>query len=225
MSGEELWTMAGWAGQSGGTGASTGILADSTLVYYNYYDNQLYAVGKGPSSITIAVNPGITSQGKSVQITGTVTDTSAGAKSLVEKGVFNIVPAVSDQSQSAWMEYIYMQKPMPSNVVGVSVNIFATDANGHTEQITTVVSDSSGLFHYKWTPPQEGEYTITAVFDGSNSYYGSSATTAVGVDQASATAVVDNPSSTSTETLLIAAAAAVIVIAVIVAALVLRKRK
>jgi outer membrane protein assembly factor BamB len=233
MSGEELWTMAGWAGQSGGTGASTGILADSTLVYYNYYDNQLYAVGKGPSSITIAVNPGITSQGKSVQITGTVTDTSAGAKSLVEKGVFNIVPAVSDQSQSAWMEYIYMQKPMPSNVVGVSVNIFATDANGHTEQITTVVSDSSGLFHYKWTPPQEGEYTITAVFDGSNSYYGSSATTAVGVDQASAnpietespSAVVDNPSSTSTETLLIAAAAAVIVIAVIVAALVLRKRK
>jgi len=235
--GNEIWTMTGWAGQSGGMGTSTGILADGTFVYYNYYDNQLYAVGKGSSSTTVAVNPGVTSQGNSVQITGTVTDTSAGAKSLVESGQFNIVPAVSDQSQTAWMEYLYMQKPMPSNVAGVTVNIFATDANGNTEQIATVQSDSSGLYHYKWTPPQEGEYIITAAFDGSNSYWGSSATTAVGVDGASANPIataspatspsagVDNPGSTSTETLLIAGAAAVIVIAVIAAALVLRKRK
>jgi len=234
FSGEELWTVMGWAGQSGGTGTSTAVQANGKLVYYNYYDNQLYCMGKGPSETTISANPGVTSKGASVQISGTVTDISEGAKSLVESGEFNIVPAVSDVSQNVWMEYLYMQKPIPTSVIGVTVNLFVTDESGNTEQIATVTSDENGLYHYKWTPSEEGEYTIVACFEDTNSYYGSSAATAVGVDQASASvpssttspAAVNDPSSpTSTESLLIAGVAAVIIIAVIAAALVLRKRK
>ena len=50
--GEEIYKMLSWAGQSGGPGSSTSILADGFLTYYNYYDNQIYSVGKGPSKTT-----------------------------------------------------------------------------------------------------------------------------------------------------------------------------
>jgi outer membrane protein assembly factor BamB len=246
--GQELWTMLSWVGQSGGGGTSTSILADGVLCYYNYYDSQIYAIGKGPSAVAVQALPGV---GNTVTIQGTVTDISAGAKNLVQSGKFNIVPAVSDVSEGPWMEYLYMQKPMPTNATGVPVNIFVTDASGVTTQIATVTSDSSGLFCFGWTPSQTGTYKITAVFDGSNSYWSSSATTAVAVNPIQA-AVTTQPTTTptettqpsqtptvtatptvaptpgtgiSTETLLIAGAAIVIIIAVIASALVLRKRK
>ena len=54
-------------------------------------------------------------------IKGTVTDISAGTKQDQQAARFpNGVPAVSDESQSAWMEYVYMQKPRPTNVTGVT---------------------------------------------------------------------------------------------------------
>jgi hypothetical protein len=51
--GQEISKMLSWAGQSGGPGSSTSILADGSFVYYNYYDNQIYNVGKGPSQTTV----------------------------------------------------------------------------------------------------------------------------------------------------------------------------
>ena len=155
---------------------------------------------------------------------------------------------MSDADQAEWMQYIYMQKPMPTNATGVPVNIFATNANGQTEQIATVTSESNGMFYYAWKPSATGTYTINAVFDGSNSYWGSNDATAVAVDTAAVvtpvptetptatetpiatptvtpTAVPQPDSGVSTETLLIASAAIIIVVAVIAAALVLRKRK
>ena len=45
------------------------------------------------------------------------------------------VPAVSDDSMSAWMEYVYMQKPRPTDTIGVPVTISVIDANGNYRQI------------------------------------------------------------------------------------------
>lgn len=66
--------------------------------------------------------------GDSVVIQGTVMDISAGTKQNQQAADFpNGVPAVSDYSMSAWMEYVYMQKPKPANATGVAVSIDAID--------------------------------------------------------------------------------------------------
>jgi hypothetical protein len=41
-----------------------------------------------------------------------------------------------------------------------------------------------------WTPPITGKYTITATFEGSNSYWPSSAETAIGVTEATASPAI-----------------------------------
>ncbi len=253
FTGQELWTLLGWAGQSGGPGTSTSILADGFLVYYNYYDNQIYSVGKGPSDTTLNIVDDVVAKGQSVMIKGTVTDICAGAKQLVQNGEFNIVPAVSDTSQGPWMEYLYMQKPCPTGATGVPVTIFATDPNGNTNQIGEVTSDSNGMFALKWTPTMEGTYKINAVFQGSNSYWPSSAETAIGVDPAAPvaqptatptavptvapTAVPATPTATPSVAptsgpgaglgveYYIAIAAVVIIIAIVAVAVLLRRRK
>ncbi len=249
--GAEIYKMLGWSGQTGGRGTSTAVLADGVLCYYNYYDNSIYAVGKGPSAITVDAPLTNIARGQSVTIRGTVTDVSAGAKQKIQDGLFNVVPAISDESQAAWMEYIYMQKPMPTDATGVTVKLTTLDPNGNTVDIATVTSDSSGLFYTNWTPQIEGSYKIIATFAGSNSYWGSTATTAMSVGPAPSaspiptTTIAPTPSSTVTPTGTIAPTpspavnptssantaiyigiAAVIIIAVIVAAaLVLRRRK
>jgi hypothetical protein len=83
------------------------------------------------------------------------------------------------------MAYVYMQKPCPAEVMGVQVTLTAFDANGNAENIGTVTSDGAGVFKKMWTPQNEGEYTIVASFDGSDSYWRSYAETAVGVGPAS----------------------------------------
>ncbi len=191
--GQEIWTMLGWAGQSGGPGLSTGILADGTFVYYNYYDNQLYAVAKGPSAVTVDAPLTAVTAGQSITIRGTVTDICAGAKQLVADGKFNIVPAVADANMAEWMEFLYMQKPMP-NANGVSVKLVAVDANGNSMDIGTAVSDSSGIYALTWTPTASGQYKIVAAFEGSNSYWPSCAETALSVSAAAAApAPVETP--------------------------------
>ena len=57
-------------------------------------------------------------------------------------------------------------------------------SHGDVIDIGTVTSDSGGLFKKTWTPPSEGEYTVYATFDGSSSYYGSNAETALSVTKA-----------------------------------------
>ena len=74
-----------------------------------------------------------------------------------------------------WMEYVYMQKPKPTDVTGVTVSIDVIDANGNQRTIGTTTSDSSGAFSYAWTPDIEGKYTVIASFTGSESYWPSSA--------------------------------------------------
>jgi hypothetical protein len=238
--GKEVYSMLGWSGQTGGQGGSTAVLADGFLAYYNYYDGQIYVVGKGPSATSVEAPLASITQGQSLIIKGTVKDESPGAKGK---------PAVSDESMGPWMEYIYMQKPIPANVTGVPVKLTAVDSSGAAVEIATVTTDISGMFYYKWTPQAAGAYKIIASFGGSNSYWPSYAETAVGVDTAPSPSVQPtspppiitpppvtaspSPSPTSApppteapNTALYVGIAAVIIIAAVAAvALFLRRRK
>ena len=105
-------------------------------------------------------------------------DISAGTKQNEQAADFpSGVPAVSDPSQSQWMEYVYMQKPMPTNATGVPVTISVIDSNNNLRQIGTATTNTSGMYTLTWTPDIQGNYTVIATFGGTNSYYPSSAET------------------------------------------------
>jgi hypothetical protein len=183
--GTEISKMLGWAGQSGGPGSSTSILADGFFVYYNYYDNSIYCMGKGPSQTTVSASPKVSVFGSSVLIEGTVNDISAGTNQKEQAARFpSGVPAVSDASVSDWMEYVYMQQARPANTTGVPVQIFVVDANGNYRSIGTTTSDATGFYSLQWNPDIEGKYTVYAQFMGTESYWPSSATTSFAVDAA-----------------------------------------
>jgi outer membrane protein assembly factor BamB len=242
--GKELWTLTGWGGYPSRTGAAT---ADGFFVYFNCYDSQIYCIGKGPSATTVDAPMTAVPAGTGVVIRGTVTDQSPGAKA---KGT----AAVSDESMKEWMEYMYMQKTKPKDTTGVNVKITAIDPNGNLIPIGEATSDSSGLFSYLWkTPNIPGKYTITATFEGTNSYWPSSAETAMAVDPAietspavitptpqstasptpiqttppapTPTTVINPPTSESTTTVYVAIAATVVIVVIAAAAILMRKRK
>jgi outer membrane protein assembly factor BamB len=183
--GEEIWTMMGW-----GTGMYVGqgdIVADGYYVYLNCYDMQIYSVGKGPSSMTVEAPKAAIELGKSLVISGTIMDISAGTKQNEQAARFpNGVACVSDESQSSWMEYVYMQKARPTNATGVQVNLSVVDANGNYREIGVATSDSDGYYSYNWKPDIEGEYTVYASFAGSESYWSSHAVTSFAVDPTTA---------------------------------------
>jgi len=165
-----------WAG-IGSFGAEGFPVADGYMAYLNTYDMQVYCIGKGPSATTVSAPQTEIAQGTRVLLTGTVTDQSAGAKALLQSSEFNVVPAISDQSMGAWMQYLYMQKPKPTNATGVTLKLTATDPNGNFQVICTATSNSLGNYAIAWTPPVPGLYTVTATFEGTNGYYGSEAGT------------------------------------------------
>ena len=196
QTGEELWTINDF---------NMGLaVADGYLVSGNAYDNMVYCYGKGPSAATVTASPKVSAAGSSVLIEGTVTDQSTGAAGT---------PAIADQDMSLWMEFLYMQQERPANVHGVPVKLVAIDANGNSQDIGAVTSDSDGLFKKVWTPSAAGEYTIVATFEGSGSYGSSYAETAVGVSVAAATPAPEEAPAYSTTDI-------VIIVAVIVAILI-----
>ncbi len=160
------------------------------LLSLNAYDNQIYAWGKGPSATSVAASPKVTVHGNSVMIEGTVTDISAGTnRNDVAANFPNGLPCVSDESMSKWMEYAYMQQAKPEDVEGVKVFLKIQDPNGDWYS-TYVTTDENGVFSHMWAPAIVGEYKVTAMFEGSNSYWPSEAATTFGVDQAPAAADV-----------------------------------
>ena len=178
FTGEEIWTVDGYGSQ----GAMA--IADGYLIYLNLYDMQIYCVGKGPSATTVTIQDNVLAKGDTVLITGTVIDESPGTKQNEQAARFpNGVPAIADEYQDEWMGYLYMQKPMPQNVEGVNVTLIIRDPHGDYYS-ATVTTDSNGMFSHMWTPGVVGEYHVTALFEGSESYYSSQATTAFGVDEA-----------------------------------------
>ncbi len=148
------------------------------MTILNAYDNQIYAYGMGPSKTTVTAPDPVTSVGSPMVIRGTVMDVSAGSQQAAVAADFpNGLPCVSDASMSQFMETVYMQQPMPNNITGVPVTLSVLDANGNYRQIGTTTTNSLGTFGFTWTPDVPGAYTVTATFAGSNSYYGSSAST------------------------------------------------
>jgi hypothetical protein len=186
--GQLIWAMAGWVYPS------SMAVADGVLAYLNNYDESFYAVGQGPTQTTVSAPSASIQMGRSLVITGTVYDVSAGSQQTVTKANFpNGLPAVSDASMSQWMEYVYMQKSMPTNVTGVTVQLAVIDANGNYRPIGTTTTDATGKYSFQYTPDITGKYTVVASFAGSQSYYGSSDESSFAVDAAATAA----PSSTS----------------------------
>jgi hypothetical protein len=167
----------------------TSAIASGYLAFLNCYDEQIYCYGQGPSAMTVTAPDTAAPLGTPVVIRGTVTDVSAGTQQQAQAANFpNGVPVVSDASMNQWMEYVYMQKPMPSNVKGVPVSISVIDSNNNTRQIGSTTSDSSGMFTFAWASDITGSYTVIASFAGSNSYYPSSAETSFVATAAAPTA-------------------------------------
>ena len=74
-----------------------------------------------------------------------------------------------------------MNQRAPSDAMGVDVKLETRDPNGNTYEIDTVTADANGFYSCDWQPPVPGKYTIVATFEGSASYYGSVAETAISV--------------------------------------------
>ncbi len=163
-------------------------ISDGVMTTLNAYDNQIYAYGQGPTQLTVtAPDVGVTTE-TPITIRGTITDISAGTQQEAQAANFpNGVPCVSDQSQTAWMEYVYMQQPAPNNATGVPIAINVVDANGNLRQIGTTTSDATGTFSFNWTPDIPGHYSVIATFAGSEAYYGSSAATSFYASEPAAT--------------------------------------
>jgi hypothetical protein len=218
-----IWDMSGWAYPM------TFATADGVLIYWNNYDAQIYAVGKGPTAMTVTAPDAAVAEGSSITIKGTVTDISAGTKQQEQAARFpNGVPAVSDEAQAQWMEYVYMQKGRPMNTTGVTVTLNVVDANGNFRPIGTTTTDD-GFFSYNWMPDIPGKYTVYASFDGSESYWPSHAVTAFSVDPTAPTPTPTQAPPQSAADMYFVPAVAGLLIAIIVVGLViilvlLRKR-
>ena len=226
--GEELWTVKSWACVGGFSDFGFPI-ADGQLVYLNAYDMKVYSLGQGPSAMTVTAPDTASNVGTPVVIRGTVMDISTGTTQDEQSARFpNGVPCVSDQSESAWMEYVYMQKVKPSNTTGIEVTLNVVDNNGNYRTIGTTSTDSSGMFTYAWTPDIEGAYIVVATFAGTNSYYGSTAETSFYASAAAATPTPQATPGTSIADQYFAPAIAGLFVAMIVGfavvILVLRKR-
>jgi outer membrane protein assembly factor BamB len=145
-SGEVLWQISlrgtDWGGNP--------VIGDSIIAMYNTYDQQIYALGKGPSAMTVSIQDDVVSLGNSVLIKGTITDVSPGLTDVGLTARFpSGVPVVADEDMSAWMEYVYMQFPRPE-ASGVDIRLEMIDSNGVATEIGWTKSDSSGFFKVSW---------------------------------------------------------------------------
>jgi hypothetical protein len=202
-------------------------IAEGSLILYNNYDGQVYCYGKGPTALTVTAPDAGVRPDQSVVIRGTVTDISAGTNQNEPATRFpHGVPAVGDENQSRWMEYVYMQQPKPDNTIGVKVSINVIDQNGNYRNIGQTTTDSDGFFTFNWKPDIAGSYTVYASFEGSKSYYPSHAETSFVVDEplVSPTAQPQVLAQTPFELYFAATAVAIILAIAILGVLLLRKR-
>ncbi|MFB3889850.1 MAG: PQQ-binding-like beta-propeller repeat protein [Candidatus Bathyarchaeia archaeon] len=174
--GKLLWSIAGKL--------RMGAVSNGYYTSLQSLDGQIYTFGKGPSATTVSAPQAGVRKGEPVMITGTVTDQSPSSKGT---------PAISDESMTPWMEYLYMQRPRPTNATGVPVKVTCYDPNGNFQAIGTVTSDDGGSFGIAFTPPLEGSYYIRATFEGTQSYGDSYATTYMVVGPAAPAPAVVTP--------------------------------
>jgi hypothetical protein len=223
--GEPVWSILGFNIES------PPAISDGVMTTLNCYDNQIYAYGMGPTKVTVTAPSIEVTTSTPITISGTVTDISAGSlQNAVAANFPNGLPCVSDDSMTPFMEAVYEQQAMPHNITGVPVTISVTDSNGNYRDIGTTTSNAYGTYSLTWTPNISGDYSVTATFAGTQSYYPSSAATAF---HASSTPTTPAPttaaaSNFATTTDFMIGVAAIIVVIIIIGAilamLMLRKR-
>lgn len=190
--GSEVWRVNGmfrltrWGGNS--------VIGDSIIATMDTYDQRIYAIGKGPTQTTLVSPTTSVEFGKSIIIQGRITDISPGTSTTAMQLRFpNGVAAVSDDSMSDWMLYVYKQFEMPANATGVELSIDVVDANNNYRHIGTTTSDASGAYSFAWQPDISGQYTVYVTFAGSDAYYGSYAQTAYYVEEEPAATATPTP--------------------------------
>jgi hypothetical protein len=221
--GSLIWSILGFDVTNSAT------IVDGVVTVLNAYDNQLYSYSQGPTAMTVTAPDVGATTATPITIRGTISDISAGTKQEAQAANFpNGVPVVSDESMSAWMEYVYMQQPCPTNATGVPISINVLDANGNFREIGKTTSNADGTFSLTWTPDISGDYSVTAIFAGSNSYYPSSASTSFHASETAPTPTpTQAPAQSVVDTYFVPAVAAIIIAIAIgfaITILVLRKK-
>ncbi|MCW4055035.1 MAG: PQQ-binding-like beta-propeller repeat protein [Candidatus Bathyarchaeota archaeon] len=218
--GEEIWRVNGlfrktdWGGDP--------IMGDSVIAMYNSYDQRVYAIGKGPSALTVSAAPKFSVDGDSVLVEGMVTDVSPGTNDLdITMRFPNGVPAVSDESQGEWMKHVYCQFERPADITGVEVTISVLDPNNNSYEVGTATTDASGTFCCEFIPEVPGLYTVIATFKGSASYYGSYAETYLKVNEAPSPTPCPTPTPEPMTDLYVTGFGAGMIIAIVVVGLLL----
>ena len=224
--GEEIWKLDSYVNEFSTN--SYGI-ADGYAVWLNSLDNSIYSVGRGPSQTTVSAPQAGIDLGNSLIISGNVFDVSAGSKQDEQIARFpSGLPIASDASMTDWMGYVYQQKPLPTNFLGVTVDISVVDANGNFRSIGTATTDAKGNYNLVWKPDISGNYQVVASFAGTNGYWPSSDTTAFTVMEAHPTAApTASPAPSAADMYLLPGIVGIIVAIVVcfvITILVLRKR-
>jgi hypothetical protein len=225
--GEQLWTISDY---TGGFMTISFAMADGYCTFFNGYDNQIYTVGKGPTTLTVEAPTLSAAYNQPIMIQGTVYDVSSGTTqdelaARFAKGV----PVAADTCMADWMGYLYQDKALPSNFTGVEVALNVLDANGNYRTIGTTTTDATGAYNYVWQPDISGKYTLVATFAGTQGYWGSTATTAFNVMEPVATATpMPTQAPTAADLYFIPAVAGIIIaillVGVVLAVLLTKKR-
>jgi hypothetical protein len=167
FTGEEKWSLGiSVAGQH--TRSSLQLRVADGYLTIGARDGYMYVVGKGLSATSISAPPLAVEVGKSFTITGTVLDLSPAQPGTA---------AIADEYMDAWMQYIHVQMPKPSNATGVTVDLTALDPNGNLIDVGKATCDTNGEFGLTWAPEVPGLYKLVATFNGTNSYGSSIAST------------------------------------------------
>jgi hypothetical protein len=208
-------------------------MADGHIIGLNFYDNEIYCLGKGDSAMTLSGPQVVPTLGTSVVLTGTVTDqTPTGRRNTNDMFDFSLkgTPAISDEDMGDWMEYMFMDQGKPENAKGVPVTLSTLDPNGNFYEIGTTTSDINGNFGLTFTPEVPGDYQIFATFAGSKAYGASSASTYISIAEAPQASPTPTPAPpyglTADEYLLPATIGTIVAVVVVglVIILMLRKR-
>ena len=225
--GAQIWNISFWDG-----GGAKFSIADGYMVALNNYDNQLYAFGKGQTTTTVQTPLSGVTMGQGFTVQGTVMDISAGTKQTDIAARFPTgVAAVSDNDQTAWMEYVYMQNPAPTSATGVDVTVTLIDPNGNANVVGTAHSNSNGFYNFKITTSMTtagaGTYTVITSFDGSHAYWPSQSQSSFTLNEAAVTPAPTATPQSAADMYFVPAIAGlfvlIIIVAIVLALLMLRK--
>jgi len=201
--GNLLWSFASCGSAHNG---HSPVPADGMLFAHDTYTNELRGFGKGPTSVTVSVSKGQINKGEYTWITGNVMDQSA-----AQPGT----PCVSKDDMQAWMEYLHAYMPLPTNMKGVTIELYATaQSTGKVLDLGPVTTNGdTGAFATAWVPPTEDLYTITGVFMGDDSYWTSHGSTTLAVGPQPVVSSI--ASGISVPSLSVVATATIVVVAIV----------